>query len=383
MKTSLLCLFAAGCLALSGCHKHGEEGHEHEIHPEEAAAEEHGHKHGDNEIQVHDNIAERFGLKTGTVEKGDFATSVRASGTVAASSTADGVVSAPTAGIVRFARGINPGSEVSRGSVIASIDATGMAGGDTNAAARAALEAAKTEYDRIESLYKDRLATVAERNAALAAYNAAKAGYSDRAASGRATSPISGTVTTLAVREGQFVEAGEIIANVASSADLIMRIELPQRYYRLAPEINDAVAVFSYLPEALSVSAAAGRRTGSAPIPENSSAAYIPIYFSVPRASGIVPGSTFSAYLLGNNRKDVTTVPNSALSEQQGQYFVYEQVHPEVYMKVPVTIGESDGRRTEILSGIEPGKTIVTEGVTTVRLAETGGNIPEGHSHSH
>ena len=77
------------------------------------------------------------------------------------------------------------------------------------------------------------------------------------------------------------------------------------------------------------------------------------------------------------------TVPNSALSEQQGQYFVYEQVHPEVYMKVPVTIGESDGRRTEILSGIEPGKTIVTQGVTTVRLAETSGNIPEGHSHSH
>lgn len=383
MRIAVLCLFAAGCLALAGCHKHGEEGHNHEVHAEEAKADERGHKHGDNEIQVHDDIAERFGLQIGTVEKGDFATSVRASGTVAASSTADGVVSAPTAGIVRFARGINPGSEVSRGSVVASIDASGMTGGDSNAAARAALEAAKTEYERIESLYKDQLATVGERNAALAAYNAAKAGYSDRAASGRATAPIGGTITVLAVREGQYVEAGEVIANVASSADLIMRIELPQRFYRLAPEITDAVALFSYLPEPVSVSASGGRRTGAAPIPENSSAAYIPIYFSVPRASGIVPGSTFSAYVLGSNRKDVVTVPNSALSEQQGQYFVYEQVHPEVYMKVPVTIGESDGRRTEILSGIEPGKTIVTQGVTTVRLAETSGNIPEGHSHSH
>lgn len=352
-----------------------EEDHDHE--------HEHEHKHGDNEIKVHDHIAERFGLKVDTIAKGDFAPGIRASATVAAASTADGVVAAPTAGIVRFARGINTGSEVSRGSLIATIDATGVSGGDTNAAGRAALEAAKKEYERIESLYADKLATIAELNAAKAAYDAAKAGFSERAATGRATSPIPGTVTALAVREGQYVAAGEPLATVASASDLVLRVELPQRYLALAPQITDAVAVFSYLPEPLNVVAAGGKRIGSAPIPESGSAAYIPVYFSVPRASGIVPGSTCSAYLLGKVRKNVTTVPNSALSEQQGLYFVYEEVHPEVYVKVPVTIGDSDGYRTEILSGIEAGKPIVTEAVTTVRLAENSGNIPEGHSHVH
>lgn len=371
-------------MTLAGCHNHNHEGHEaHDEHGEHEEQEAGEHHHSDNEILVHDNIAERFGLKVDTVTNGDFAVSVRTSGTVLPSSNADGVVSAPTAGIVRFAGGINVGSEVRKGTAVATIDAKGISGGDANAAARASLEAAKAEYERIESLYKDKLATAAERNAALAAYNAAKAGYSERAASGTATSPIAGTVTALTVREGQYVQPGEVIATVASASDLVLRVELPQRYYSMVPTVTDAVAMFSYLPEPVSVSAAGGRRTGSDAMPANGSAAYIPLYFSVPRASGIVPGSTFSAYVLGTMRSGVTTVPNSALSEQQGKYFVYEMVHPETYVKVPVTIGGSDGRRTEILSGIEAGRSIVTEGVTTVRLAETGGAIPEGHSHSH
>ena len=52
-------------------------------------------------------------------------------------------------------------------------------------------------------------------------------------------------------------------------------------------------------------------------------------------------------------------------------------------MKRPLTVGQRDGLRAEILSGIEPGEVIVTEGTTTVRLAESGSAIPEGHTHNH
>lgn len=361
--------------------------HDHHGHVEAEAHDEHeGHSHAGDEIVLPEGAAGRFGVETGEVASGDFAVSYRASGTVAPSGVADAVVSAPTAGIVHFAPGVNVGSDVSRGSAIATIDARGMSGGDSNAAAKAALDAAQTEYDRIETLYKEQLATVGERNAALAALNAAKAAYSPAASTGRATSPIAGTVTSFAVRQGQYVNAGDIIATVAAAGDLTLRIDLPQKHYSQAPQIADAVVEFPYLTEAVSLSSLGGRRIGSTPIAaQGQPSAYVPIYFSVPRGSGIIPGSTFTAYLLGAPRHDVVTVPVSALSEQQGQYFVYELMHADEgsFVKVPVRIGATDGRRVEIVDGIHPGATIVVNGVTTVRLAEAGANIPEGHSHNH
>lgn len=53
------------------------------------------------------------------------------------------------------------------------------------------------------------------------------------------------------------------------------------------------------------------------------------------------------------------------------------------FRKIPVTIGRSDGSRREILSGISAGDRIVARGTTFVRLAESSGAVPEGHSHSH
>lgn len=351
-------------------HEHGHEGHE-------------GHAHAGGEIILEPEVAARFGVRVDTVAPGDFATTLRASGTVMASGESDAVVSAPTAGIVHFAGGMNPGRDVGRGAVIATIDARGMAGGDANAAAKAALEAAKTEYERIESLYAKQMATVGERNAALASYRAAQAAYSPSASTGRATSPIAGTVTALAVREGQYVNAGDIIANVAAKGNLTLRIDIPQKYYSSASSFGDAVLELSYLPAPVSVSELGGKRLGATPMPQGGSSAYVPVYFSVPRGSGIIPGSTFAAYLVGAPRTGVITLPVGALSEQQGQYFVYEKLDAEGYAKIPVTVGATDGRRVEIVSGVHQGMPVVTEGTTTVRLAESSGNIPEGHTHNH
>lgn len=43
----------------------------------------------------------------------------------------------------------------------------------------------------------------------------------------------------------------------------------------------------------------------------------------------------------------------------------------------------TDGRMIEIKSGLKPGDEVVTEGTVFVKLAETKGNAPEGHSHNH
>lgn len=403
-KLSIYCLI--GLLAMS-CGTKTEHSHDHEEHLEahdhshdhEPAhnhehdhAHEHNHSHGQKaeahdhagEIDLHDEVAERFGVVVSTLEPGDFHTVVSATGQVLTSSASDAVVSAPTAGIVNFAPGLNAGTSIARGGMIATVDGRNTTGGDSNIAQKAALDAAQKELKRIESLYADQLATIGELNAAQAAFDQAKAAYSPQAASGRATAPISGVVTALLVRQGEYVEVGQAIASITGEGGMTIRVDLPQKYYDIAASLSDAVLDFPYLDECFTISSRGGRRTAATALPQTgTSGAYIPVYFTLPKADGIIPGSTCSAKLTGDTRNGVLTVPVDAISEQQGEYFVYERVHPESYIKRRVTLGDSDGMRVEIRSGIEPGKSIVTHGATTVRLAESGAAIPEGHTHNH
>lgn len=362
-------------------HKHNHEadhehGHEHEA---PAAAHDHG-----GEIGLHDEVAERFGVEYDTLRTGLFHETVRATGRIELSGTDIAVVSAPASGTVHFARGINPGSEVRAGAIIATIDPRNTSGGDSNAAAKAALDAAKRELDRLTPLYEDRLVTASDYNAAVAAYDQAKALYSAKAMSGKATAPISGVVTRLDVAEGQFVETGAPLAAVSASGTVNLRIDLPRKYLRSAASFSNAIVEIPYSDSTIDIAAAGGRRSSGAPTPDAAgTTAYVPVYFTMPNNGELTPGSSFTAYLTGNARENVLTVPVGAISEQQGNYFVYERVHPEAYMKRRVELGSTDGRRVEITSGVHPGAVIVTSGATAVRLAETGSAIPEGHSHNH
>ena len=54
-----------------------------------------------------------------------------------------------------------------------------------------------------------------------------------------------------------------------------------------------------------------------------------------------------------------------------------------VFEKREVKIGQTDGVRTEILSGLKTGECVVTVGAYQVKLAASSSAIPEGHNHNH
>lgn len=387
-------------LSLAGCHgTHKEHDHDHEGHDHAAeAVEEHDHEHGHHDhegheegheghdhngaIELNDEQMELFGVVLDTVRAGNFHQVIKTAGHVVQAGTDDAVVSAQSSGIVSFASGISAGSEVSKGAVVARINATAVAGGDSQAAARSALKAAETELARVQSLYDIRMATVAELQAAQAAVEQARAAYNP-AAAGSATAPISGTITSLLVREGQYVTAGEAVATIAKGDAALLRADLPARYYSAASDIID-MTVDIPGREPFGVKERGGRRLSKAPATDASDAAgaYIPLYFST-SGTGAPVGTVFTAYLIGAPRSGVVSVPVSALSEQQGAYYVYRRHEGEHFDKTAVTVGASDGRRVEIVSGIAPGDEIVVSGTPALRLAETSKNAPQGHTHNH
>jgi len=87
--------------------------------------------------------------------------------------------------------------------------------------------------------------------------------------------------------------------------------------------------------------------------------------------------------LLSNPLENVISVPVSALTEEQGLNFVYLQLDEEGYKKQEVTLGQSNGDKVQVLSGLKAGDKVVTKGVYQVKLAAVSSIMPEGHSHSH
>lgn len=389
MKFGYFLILAALGLMACGCSKkdNDELAHHHEHGHEHAHEGEHHHHDGDEDgdgddvIKLSPEMAGRFGLTTDTVAPRRMSAIVKAGATVEASNEATAVASAPTSGIVTISPGLETGSRVSRGAVIATVRADGMTGGDANRVSKVELDAAKAELDRVEALYADRLVTLAEYNAAKTAYEKARASYSSAAASGKAVSPIAGVIVAFDAATGQYVEAGAPIASIAASGRIIVRAEVPVTKYRQIAASTDARVALAD-GTTLLLSDLDGRRL-DAGVASASAGGYVPVTYSVRNDGTLIPGQALTAYILGPEERQALAVPTKALSEQQGAYFVYQRLDEDCYRRLPVTVGVSDGQYTEILSGLTGGEAIVADGVLAVRLAQTSGAVPEGHTHSH
>jgi hypothetical protein len=77
------------------------------------------------------------------------------------------------------------------------------------------------------------------------------------------------------------------------------------------------------------------------------------------------------------------TVPNTSLVEDQGIYFIYVQITPELFEKRLVTVGITDGVRSEILSGLDESERIVTRGAVNIKLAQSTGTLDAHSGHVH
>lgn len=357
-------IYMLPALLLAGCGGHTDGAHA-------PAAEDAADGHGEL-IELADEQAARLGVEVDTIQPGEFADAIRCSGVIERSAADAATATAPAAGIVTLAPGITVGATVGRGALIATVNPSAVSGGDQNRAAKAALDAARREVERLTPLMADRLATAAEYNAAVAAYEAAKAAYSPAAGTGRVVAPRAGVITAVAAADGTYVQPGQAVATVAGDNRLTLHAEITgDNAPRLASITDARIGDFT-------LSRHGGRKEGV-----SSENGYACIFFSFDNDGSRLPGSGVEVYLLGVARPGVIAVPLGAISEQQGEYYVYLKHSPGHYEKAPVSLGASDGLRVEITSGLKGGETVVTAGATTVRLAESSGAVPEGHSHSH
>ncbi|MDE6460424.1 MAG: efflux RND transporter periplasmic adaptor subunit [Paramuribaculum sp.] len=374
MKKIIIPFYYTVILIFSSCGNHSQHTHA------ESDEHEHEHQHGD-EIVLHAEDAEKFGVKTLIIKPDTFFDVLTVSGKVLSIPTQSAAIVAPKAGTISLNTYALLGNKLLKGQSLGSVSTNGIAGGDISASARARITAAKRELDRLTPLLKDGIITKGELNAAQAEYDQAVAAYSPSASNGSAISPITGVITELLVKNGEYVNAGQPIALVSESSEITIQAEVPTTFSHILNNISGANVRPAGSERWIPLSDLGGKIKNNSQIVSNSG--YEPVYFTAVNNGNLIPGTFVEVALLGTPRPEVISVPVSAISEQQGAKFVFVKVDDDGYEKVPVVTGTSNGISVEILSGLEPGKEIVCEGTVFVRLAETSGNVPEGHSHNH
>ena len=364
-------------------HDHEHEGHDHEHEGHEGHNHEaEGAESGTDEITFSPRKAKQFGVVATKVQSGNFHESIKVSGQIIGAQGDEYTVAAPSAGMIKFRSSTALGTKVGAGSALASISAKNMVGGDSNEQAQIVLNNAKRELERLKPLYAEKIVTAREYNAAVEAYERARAACTSKSGSGNAaTTAIAGTITEIYVTDGQYVEAGAPIAKVSKNARLVLRADLPSSYSRLVSNIRTANFRTANSEDILSIEALKGRRISS-----NAAAStqpgYIPVCFEFNNDGNVVSGSFAEIYLIGNERPNTLSIPLKALTEELGSFFVYVKLDDECYMKRAVKVGINDGVNVEILSGLEDGEMVVSEGAMIIKLAGSGAAIP-GHSHEH
>ncbi len=326
------------------------------------------------------------GLEVETVGRSAFRSVIRCSGEIISSQGDRVTISAPVSGVVSFAGTIlAEGSAVAPGRALLYISSKGMAGGDQFESVRAGYERARSEKERLETLRADNIVSAREYEAALTDYLQAKAQYEALSAMqsprGSAVgSPIGGYVSQLLATEGDYVGMGQPLLAVSRGKKLMLKADVPQRYYGALHGSPGARFTASGSGRLFNLEAMGGRLVAIG-TPSAATAYMIPVTFEFDAAPGVLPGSLVEVLLLGTPREGVASIPLSAITEAQGVYYVYLQLCGEEYVRREVRCGMNDGERVEILSGLKPGDRVVIRGAVQVGMAASAGAIPHGHTH--
>lgn len=373
---------------------HEDHGHDHEDHDHEN--EDHDHHEGEHDdhdgLEGHDHgalielkkeQAEKFGVVAEKIVPSAFAEVTIVSGRIESKASDEGVASATRSGILTLSPNINVGVKVGAGATIGTISASKVQGGDPTVQAIAARDAAKRELDRLRPLHEDGIVSTEEYNNALRTYEEAEATVKiSKQGSATVNSPKAGVITQLLAKTGEYVEIGQSIAVVSGNTSLTLRADVPEKYINRLAGVKTANFRPSSSEEVFVLEDLGGRlisNVGSA-VSDNG---YIPVYFSFGNNGKVAPGAFAEIYLKSGERQEVLSIPKEAIVEINGNKCIYVTHGDGHYLKHVVTLGASDGKRVEVISGLHPGEEVVVKGAQIVRMAETSATAVPGHTHNH
>ncbi len=383
-------------LITTGCkHQHN---HEHD-HDHESGECQHDHEHEDaEEEEINDENAihfskaqsEKIEFATEVVTKQPFGQVIKTTAQVVSAAIDETIIPAKSSGIVTFPNNqIAEGKSVNPGQSLFSISGSGI-NDNVNikyAEARSNYEIAKSTYERNVDLAKDKIVAEKELLRSKNEYENAQTVYDNfrknfSSQGQNVASPSKGFIKQLLVANGQYVEAGQALLVISKNEKLTLKGEVQQKY---APLLSNIVSANIHLVErnlTYSLEDLNGKML-SFGRSVNPDSYLIPVNFEIDNKAGFIPGGFVELFIKIQTQTSSISVPNAALTEEQGSYFVFVQIAPELYDKREVKTGGTDGLRTEILQGLKENETIVSKGANILKLSVATGALDPHAGHAH
>lgn len=301
------------------------------------------------------------------------------------------IVSAKINGVVKpVSENMLEGLEVKAGQALFSIAAGDLADNNITvkySEAKSNFEKASSDYERAKELAKDKIVSEKDLISYKNQYENTKAVYDHlnknfNSTGQKVSSPMNGFIKQLFVKNGSYVEAGQPLVSVSQNKTLLLSANVPQKYASVLGNIQSANIRTLNDNQTYSFEQLNGKILSYGKS-ANSDNYMLPVSLQIDNTGSFHAGSFVEVYLKTVTNTQAMTVPNTALMEEQGNFFVWVQVNPELFEKREVMPGKTDGLRTEILSGILLNERVVTKGAILIKLAQATGTLDAHSGHVH
>ena len=272
---------------------------------------------------------------------------------------------------------VHEGDRVEKGQVLAILeqmdtDANLLSAKGSFLDAQTSLRKAETDLARYEKLYATGAVSqqvvddyrFARDNAAakLEAARGSLQGMESKAAGTVVTAPADGIVAKRFYQEGYYAKAGTPLFAIADISMLKTTIHIPEGQVTGVKVGNEAdIALPAYPGKKL-----VGKITRIAPVadlPAHTFAAEV----SVDNSEGLLAGVYANVSLIGEPREQVLTIPMHAIVMRDDQQTVFVTDAQGVVQRRVLSLGYSDDKVAEVLSGLDEQDTIVVEGHNKLR----------------
>ena len=365
-------------------------------------------------------------MKLALVEEQTVARQITATGRVIPAANSQAIVAPPVGGILSGRNLPRVGQRVARGQAIAVVQQTATSAEQAQVRAAAAslslesarleadrrtasgeLEAARVRFDlatkeaaRAQRLYERKAFSERQLQAAEADVKAAKAAYEAAAkrvealsssaavanasrgvgsanASYTVSAPLSGYVTKVNKSLGEQVQPGEAILEISNLDTVWVEAPIFERdLSRLAGNVSATFTTPAYPNQefqgvVLDIGAVIDEQTRASKVT-----------FQLPNdGRALRLGMQANVRLDAGEQVTAMLIPKEAVLEHEGKKIVYVLLSGEEFERREVVIGDEMGNKVAVLSGLNKGERVVTQGALQLKLQELQPADAGAHTH--
>jgi len=253
---------------------------------------------------------------------------------------------------------LSEGSRVEKGQPVILLDKLGV--NSRYHQAQAIYQQAKDNYEKISRLFEQKAVSEQDFKSARTAFEVAQADFNAARESVELTSPIDGVITDIVVKLGEHAPLGLPLATIASTSKMRMTIY-----------VNSADIVKIKQGQSAKVTVD-GDNPVEARVVEKAQSAdpetrLFRVEIEMDNPDGrLKPGMFARCQLVLDNLNGVLAVKNSALFSEEGIAKVYVVARDTAFAR-SIEIGPTDGLKTQVTAGLEPGEQVVVVGKGNLR----------------